>query len=133
MTRLKAHPRGALCALLLLSLAVACAGTAARGEVLWPTVASTWPKIKQNVEGGVAVLGGGPEVARAIAHMDGAVATNSRHALQGLNWLTLEPLARAGVRKRVDDGEIGAGVALSLNERITNFFDALDKLMTVPQ
>jgi hypothetical protein len=40
----------------------------------------------------------------------------------------LHPWAARGVIDRVDDGEIGPGVAVSLNERILQFDAAIDAL-----
>ena len=106
-------------------LATACAGSQARTHVLWPTVASTWPGVKANVQHGMDKEGVSPAGVAAVVQVDRAVAADDRTLVRGVDFVILEELGQAGVRHRIADSGISAGVALSVLERDRVFFEAL--------
>lgn len=115
-------------ALLLTLVAAGCAGVKAREHALWPTVASTWPAIHEDIQVGMEGVSASPAVSSAINQVDGAVRANDYTLLVGVNWFTLEPIAKRGVQVRVDSNEISEGVAVSFLERIRVFTEAMQEL-----
>lgn len=107
---------GILTALILLT--AACAGVAARKNVLIPTMELMWPSI-------VASIGSSSPEVEAMT-----VALKSRDIDKVLlaNWDLLRSLALAGIQARLDAGEIGPGVAESLQEGVRLFDESFRRL-----
>ena len=114
-------------AVLLLLLVTACAGVKAREHILWPSVKSTWPPVKEDIELGLQGSSASPSVMQAMNQIEGAVRADDYTLLKGANYFVLEPLARSGVRERVTRG-MSEGVAASLDERNTQFSAAMTEL-----
>ena len=107
---------------------IGCAGTAAREEVLLPTLAATYVGVRGDISRGVA---GDPAAARVEATADAlgdALSVSDRDGAKAIGFLTLRPWAEAGVSARVAAGEISAGVGGSLLERIRQFAAAMARL-----
>lgn len=106
---------GILTALILLT---ACAGLEARKNVLIPTMELMWPSI-------VASIGSSSPEVEAMT-----VALKSRDIDKVLlaNWDLLRSLALAGIQARLDAGEIGPGVAESLQEGVRLFDESFRRL-----
>lgn len=110
------HRTQAALAVITLILAAACAGTAARANVLLPAMRAAWPSIKQQAEQQAL-----PAQVPIVEAMDAAIQIGTEAALAGADWPTVRSLAFARIQARAAAGEIGAGVAASLNERVTQF------------
>jgi len=103
-----------------------------------PALRSAWPGVEADVQRGVndglddGDLKG--EAANALVassdRLEASLSTNldDARAVTTIEWPLIHPYALRGVLDRVDDGDIGAGVAASLNERITQFDAAIDAL-----
>ncbi len=107
---------------------IGCAGTAARDEVLLPTLAATYAGVRGDVSWGVS---GQPEEAAVEAEAEAlgqALDSGDRDAAKAIGFLQLRPWAEAGVSARVEAGEISAGVGGSLLERIRQFAAAMARL-----
>lgn len=121
-----------LTGLLLVAALSACATDAARQNVLLPATRLAWDGISPDIDRGLtaAVAGGTLTQAQADSFLAqkstfiDALHSEEPPALQIL-WLPLKPWAEAGIEARMEAGEIGPRVALSLQERVTNFDDAL--------
>lgn len=103
---------------LLVLLLTACAGTKARSEVLLPAIRTAWESVRVGVEREVAAQHhptGATELAKADEALDAGVAAR----VVAVDWLLLEQLADADIERRTAAGEVSAGVAVSLRERIT--------------
>lgn len=112
-----------LCCLLLLP---ACAGNRARDHALWPTIVSTWPAVRAEIERGAE----SPMPATmmvATQQIDDAVSADDWKQLSGVRWDLLEPVALQGIEARVNAGEVSEGVATSLRERVAQFSDAIQE------
>ena len=128
----------ALSCLLLASGCAGSSGNAARERALLPALRSAWPGVEADVQRGVndglddGDLKG--EAANALVassdRLEASLSTNLDDArtVTSIEWPLIHPYALRGVLDRVDDGDIGAGVAASLNERITQFDAAIDAL-----
>lgn len=128
----------ALSCLLLASGCAGSSGNAARERALLPALRSAWPGVEADVQRGVndglddGDLQG--EAASALIasadRLEESLSTNldDARAATTIEWPLIHPYALRGVLDRVDDGDIGAGVAASLNERITQFDAAIDAL-----
>lgn len=114
--------------LTLLLVLAACAGAIAREHVLWPQIKSVWPAIKVDIEHGIGDVVPSLAVADTIRRIDSAVSTDDHALLRGVDWPLLEPLAERGVRLRVQNNEIGEGLAASLLERIKQFSKAMQEI-----
>jgi hypothetical protein len=133
--------RRAILALSTLLLVVGCAGSAgnaARERALLPALRSAWPGVEADVQRGVNdglddgdLTGSASDALMASAdRLEKSLSATIEEAksVTGKEWPALHPWAARGVMDRVDDGEIGAGVAASLNERIVQFDAAIDAL-----
>lgn len=117
-----------------------CAGTGdvARERALLPALRSAWPGVEADVTRGIA--DGVEDSDITVGAADGLIASSQKlgdvlgqtlaeaRAVAPMEWSILRPWAMRGVDDRVDDREISTGVAVSFNERITQFDAAIDKL-----
>jgi hypothetical protein len=97
----------------LLCLAVACAGAAAREQLLLPAMAGTWSKVRPQVVRELAVAPNA-EASAAVAEVDAAFDVGPGSRLAAVRWPLLEQLAENDIARRLAAGEIGPGVAESL-------------------
>ena len=117
-------------ALLALLAASACAGVAARDEALLPAMRLAWPPIAELVERGTAnrIDGAQVPVLAAAREMTAALDSGDRERVAAVDWPILRFAAAEGIKRRIEAGEIGPGVAESLAERILQFDAAFWKL-----
>lgn len=133
--------RRAILALSTLLILVGCAGLAgdtARERALLPALRSAWPGVAADVKRGINDGIDDGDLSKAAAdvlfesgdHLGQSLSTTIKEAKEvtGVEWPVLHPWAARGVIDRVDDNEIGTGVAASLNERIIQFDAAIDAL-----
>jgi hypothetical protein len=120
---------------LALALAVSCCASSctaptARSRVLWPAVVQAWPAVKEDVARGTMFDPAlrTPELDAAVVAVDAAVSADDRHAVRGVDAALLERVALVGVHQRMQAGEVSAGVAASLSERVAKFREALEEL-----
>ncbi len=120
--------RNRVTSVVVLLLALSCAGLRAREHALWPQVASTWPAVHESIV--VGLEGGAPSTlaAAAINQVEGAVRADDYRLLRGVDWTTIDFLARRGVQVRVDSGDASEGLSVSLLERIIKFSEAMQEL-----
>jgi hypothetical protein len=103
-----------LSALFFLScLAAACFGTAARDNLLLPSMGGSWSKVRPMVERELARVPNA-EAAAAVVEVDKAIDTGPPARLAAVRWPLLEQLAEDDIARRLAAGEIGPGVATSL-------------------
>jgi hypothetical protein len=99
-------------------LLTACSGVTARREVLLPAIRTAWGSVRIGVEREVAAQHH-PTGAAELAKADEALAAGVAARVMAVDWLLLEQLADADIERRTAAGEVSAGVAVSLRERIT--------------
>jgi hypothetical protein len=125
-------------ALVVLALAAsACAGAKAREHVLLPAVRMAWPAVQDDVLRGIEDgIADGELTSMQVAELQSRTfhlgmtitASYDPDAFAVAGWNTLEPWAHRGIQDRVDDHEIGPGVAESFRERVLNFSAAIERL-----
>lgn len=132
--------RPILITLLLAAALGGCAGTAAREHVALPAARTAYESVINDVERGIADGLADGELNQTQADALNAQAQQLRIALAfndldeaapaivAAAWPVLKPWAERGVADRLEDGEIGPGVAASFTERINNFTEALGKI-----
>lgn len=107
----------------------ACAGTAARENVLLPSMLQVWPRIAIQVHDGATAAVAAAEIPaetllvidRESERMLDALERSDLLALASVNWSGLRPYAIRNIQDRTNAGQIGAGVAATLVERIKQF------------
>ena len=111
--------------LVLMLLLAACAGGAARNQALLLSMRVPFQSIVADVERGMAarVLDGveAAKVRVLISDVRTVLESGDRDGLRGLDWPLLRDLAMEGIQDRLTTGEIGAGVAASMLERLRLF------------
>lgn len=108
-------------ALVAISLiVVACAGTAARQNVLLPALASTWASIRVQIER-QASFQDDTQAPKVAAAASAALTSGDPVAIAAVNWTLLEDLALADIDRRIAAREIGPLVAESLRGRLVDF------------
>ena len=114
--------------LVLMLLLAACAGGAARNQALLLSMRVPFQSIVADVERGMAarVLDGveAAKVRVLISDVRTVLESGDRDGLRGLDWPLLRDLAMEGIQDRLTTGEIGAGVAASMLERLRLFGEA---------
>jgi len=142
--------RGAMLGLLMLGIAggagcamLGAAGHQARELVTVPSIVQAWPGVEADVlrgvndaveDGDLTLQAGNAEVART-QEWDEAMALRDRDfivVLRAADWARFEALAGRGIQDRLEDGEVGPGVAASLAERVEQFDRALAALAGEP-
>ena len=107
-----------------LLLAIACAGKAARQNVLIPTMRNAWGGIVDNIDAGAP---SGVELA-ARDERGAALRAGDIERIVGAGWAGLKVAALRGIDAMLVAGTIGPGVAESLRERVRMFGEALEGL-----
>ena len=104
-----------------LSLAAcpSCTGMTARQKALLPTMRIAWAGVKADIERGE------PQLTVELEALDSALLNGNVAAARAVSWAALAATANAGITKRVAEGKLSDGAALSLRERIRAFGDAL--------
>lgn len=114
----------------------ACAGTQVRDKVLEPAAGMAWDGIRDEISRGIAdgiedgdIGSAAADALRGeIALIDLAFDQDNTDSLADAKWLMLRPWAERGIDDKVEDGDIGPGVAQSFKERLVQFTKALEKL-----
>ena len=112
-------------------------GTAARDNALMPAIRLSWTGVRDDVSRGVmdAYEDGdidatqGSALNSSINTFEQAMDSRTTFATKAPIWPTLRPYGDRGIQDRVDDGEIGTGVAESLTERLDNFTEAVSTVV----
>lgn len=112
--------------LFLLTLLAACAGTAARQNIQLPALAGSWSRIK------VQVLRADPSLLAEAEKADQALQIGDPQRLAAVSWTALLGAAHADIEKRLETGEIVAGVAESLRGRIADFSNGINLFLRKP-
>jgi len=107
--------RAAIAALTVL-VAAGCSGVYARQDVLLPAMQQVWPSLREQAARAGA---GDAAVESALQQADTAVATGV--GLHLVAWQQIDDLVLLDIQQRVMGGAISAGVALSQQERLTQF------------
>ncbi|MBL8752281.1 MAG: hypothetical protein JNK15_03185 [Planctomycetes bacterium] len=109
--------------LLVASLLVSCAGTAARQSALLPAIASSWSAVRVQVTRELAAAPD-PAGTAAVFDADAALAKGDPVAIAAVPWSLLEGLALADVQRREAAAEIGPGVAKILRGRLADLAES---------
>lgn len=107
-------------ALVAITIFAACAGSAARQNVMLPALASTWASIRVQVEREAATTGN-TAAAPVVQAANLALESGDPVKIASVNWTLLEELALADIDRRVAAREVGPLVAESLRGRIQDF------------
>lgn len=105
---------------LIATMLAACAGTAARQDVLLPAMSAAWASIKVQVQREASHIDS-MQAAEAVAAADAAFATADPVKFAAVNWGVLDALALADIDRRLDAQQIGVQVAQSLRGRVVDF------------
>jgi len=110
---------------LFLLLLVACAGAAARQNVLLPAITSNWQQLRPGIE---RELDAAPNPAgtAAIAAADAAFKAANPAALMTVDWQLLDSIAEADVVRQLADGKLGPIGAASRRKLIAEFAEGRD-------
>jgi hypothetical protein len=125
-----------LCAVLAITLVPSCIsqrtdpvalfGPAA---VAWPGVADDYARgIDDGVEDGDITPTDASELQADGIRMKFALDTKSREQIMAVPWDTMEPWADRGIDDKLEDQDIGPGVAASLRERVDNFTKTVNRI-----
>lgn len=117
-------------------LATSCAGTKTRDEVVLPITMGVWSDVKADLQRGLedgledGDLGETEHLSlvQTMQSLEMALASKNRLDIATIPWSVLDPWALRGIQDRLDDGEIGPGVAQSLVEQVNLFRLSLAKL-----
>lgn len=107
----------------LFLILVACAGAAAREEVLLPAMDMAWPTVRAQV---ADQLLHAPDVAatETLAAADQAIASGNAVAFAAVDWAAIDAAAEASIARRERAQDIGPDVAVLLRERLLQFRNA---------
>ena len=109
----------------LLMLLPSCLTGHAIDETLLPAMEAAWPGVRADIER--APEGEGVPV-MVLDVFEAALGGADYGVMVGVDWPVLEAAAYAGIQARLDAGEIGPGVKISLIERVLRFRYALEAL-----
>lgn len=123
-------------AFLIPILLCACIGPAADDFALFGPAANAWPAVEEDylrgIDDGVADADLSSDAADVLRlrgdELGDALAEKDRHAVRVVPWTSMEPWAERGIADKVDDGEVGPGVAVSLLEQLRLFGVAIGRL-----
>lgn len=116
---------------------VACIGPRAKGPALFPPAALAWPAVESDYQRGVADGVADGDLAALAAEdllhkgeaLGAALEVRSVEQLRLVPWATtMSPWATRGIADKLEDGEIGPGVADSLREQLVNFTETINRL-----
>ena len=125
----------ALITIALLALA-SCAGVEARDHALLPVAQQVYVNVRSDIDRGIAdavedndLDAAGAAASTALADQLGSILdSGDRAQLASFPWPTLEARAARGVPDLIDHGDVSAGGATVLLQRIVNFRDVLATL-----
>lgn len=117
---------------------VCCVSSKTRAVSLFPSAELAWPAVEEDVARGIADGADdgdlSPEAVLMLTSqsdkLGGALKARDSGALREVSWTTLEFWANRGIGDKLDDGEIGPGVAQSLHEQLFNFSTTITRLQT---
>lgn len=121
-------------ALLAASLFVqSCFGPRVKPAAVFPPAALAWPAVDEDVQRGIADAVEDGDLTQDAANalntqalrIGTALTERDLETIRVAPWSSLEPWAERGIADKVDDGEIGPGVALSLREQLAKFTEAI--------
>ena len=119
-------------------LAAACAGIAARENVLMPALAVAWTDvvhglvtlgIDANLQAGTIDPDQVITVMGDASRMGAALESGDRTQLIGIGWPALHGMALDGIRERLSREEISTGVAMSFAETVSQFDQRMLQLL----
>jgi hypothetical protein len=121
----------------LASCSHSCSGITARQEALLPALRTAWVNVKLDVERGIDSgrttdrldESQGALLRTQLANFDAAVTEGIPAKIAAAPWAPLRAEAEEGITYRVNQGQIGTGVASSLRERLRNFTEAVNKFL----
>ncbi|MBL8756326.1 MAG: hypothetical protein JNK15_23735 [Planctomycetes bacterium] len=108
----------------LMLLLAACAGTAARQQVLLPAIAGAWSDVRLQVVRELLQVPN-TEATAAVAAADRAIASGDAVQVATVPWPLIEQTALADVDRRLAADQIGPLVAESLRGRITDLRESI--------
>lgn len=103
---------------------------------LWGPADMAWPAVERDYERGIQDGVEDHELSAASAGVllqDGAtlgkvIDTKDREALMAVPWDAMSHWANRGIQDKLEDGEVGPGVAASLREQLVNFTETIHRL-----
>lgn len=125
---------------LLLSLclvsALSCVAPRVDPLALFGAAEATWPAVEQDYERGIQDAIDDLELSAqssVVLHQDAdrletALAEKDRGILLAVPWDAMAPWASRGIEDKLEDGDIGPGVAVSLREQLVNFTATIHRL-----
>ncbi len=113
--------------LIMCLLLTSCLAARVEDKTLLPAVQSAWPGVRADIEMDPAEAVSDADLAFATA----AIVAGDRTGIRAIAWAPMDASASAGIAFRVSSGEIGAGVAQSLNERLIQFRSAILELQEI--
>jgi len=113
-----------------------CAGPKVRDDILLPTARSVYPRVRLDIERGIAAAQESTTITAAQAdalvadvdRLQAALDEGNRAELALISWAPLEGMAVLGVQDRIAAGELSEANASLFYQRIVNFREALDRL-----
>ena len=117
-------------------LATSCVAARITPSVLFPPARLAWPAVEEDYLRGVDDLVADGEAAEAeraalVGHaesMGSALEAESQGALRAVPWTIMRPIAQRGIDDRLEDKEIGPGVAESLELQLQLFTETILQL-----
>jgi uncharacterized protein (DUF1501 family) len=106
-----------------LLILVACAGAAARQNVLLPAMDSNWQQLRPGIERELAAAPN-PAGTTAVAAANDAFKAANPAALMTVDWQLLDSIAEADVVRQLADGKLGPIGADSRRKLIAEFAEA---------
>jgi hypothetical protein len=114
----------------------ACTATKARPAALFPPAQLAWPAVAEDLARGIADGVEDEDIQQPAADaltlqstvLGEALETKNQDKLRTVNWEELRPWASRGIDDKLDDHEIGPGVANSLREQLKNFTSTILQL-----
>lgn len=127
----------ALAVALLVALFVSsCIGPRVKNSALFPAAAIAWPAVQEDYLRGIAdgiddgdLIEPAAQALRSSGDKLGqALTAKDVTAVRSISWATMAPWAQRGIDDKLQDGEIGPGVKISLVEQLTNFTETITKI-----
>lgn len=115
----------------LLLILVACAGAAARQNLLLPSMQQAWVGVRAQVADQLLHVEDSATTAE-LAGADAALQTGDAVAVAAVDWPRIDAAAEASIERRVQAQDIGPAVAESLRERLRQFANARQTYTRTP-
>ncbi len=126
-------------ALLTVSLFASCIGSRSKSATLFPAAELSWPAVQEDylrgvadgVEDGELVEPAAASLRSSGDKLGAALTARDVSTLRTISWPSMAPWAQRGIEDKLQDGEIGPGVRLSLLEQVANFTTTITKLQGI--